>query len=375
MSQTEFNIIEARIHDVFVVGNRRPVDPSMVNRLATSIKTIGLHTPITVREGEVIDPHSGEPLLAYILVAGHHRLEAFKQIGFEHIPAIVRDCDEIDAQLWEISENLHRAELSALERDDQVAQWVKLRAEKVSAQTEAKPQGGRPESGVRAAARELGLEKEDARRAVKVASLSDEAKQAARTAGLDNNRSALLEAAKKATPSEQVKAIQKRAEEKKHKKTDHDDFHAQFQELPPEIVEREAAKQAAIDARRSDGDDLYNGLTAGERIAELEESLRILERECEELRAENKTFSEMRAQFQAGGYEAVIAGKDEVISGLKSRLYRESEDKASWMRSAKAWKSRAVDAGWKDPRYIEIGEQSSPDDADIPFFAEDALNG
>ncbi|WP_131836074.1 hypothetical protein [Ancylobacter aquaticus] len=53
-------------------------------------------------------------------------------------------------------ENLHRAELTALERDEQVALWLKLSAEKVSAQLEPKP--GRPEGGVRAAARELGID-------------------------------------------------------------------------------------------------------------------------------------------------------------------------------------------------------------------------
>ncbi|WP_428030036.1 hypothetical protein [Ancylobacter sp.] len=94
-----------------------------------------------------------------------------------------------------IAENLHRAELTALERDEQVALWVKLNAERQSAQSEpieskrGDGKGHRPESGVRAAARELGIEKEDARRATKVASLSDEAKEAAREAGLDDNRS------------------------------------------------------------------------------------------------------------------------------------------------------------------------------------------
>jgi len=53
-----------------------------------------------------------------------------------------------------------------------VAQWVE-RAEKVSSQVATKIDRDRPESGVNAAAGELGLEKEDAYRAVKVASLSD----------------------------------------------------------------------------------------------------------------------------------------------------------------------------------------------------------
>ena len=104
----------------------------------------------------------------------------------------------VDAELWEIAENLHRAELTALERSEQVARWIELTAVKQKlAQPEPVSKGGRGnEGGVRAAARDLGIEKEDARRATKVAALSDEAKQAAREAGLDDNRSALLQAAR-----------------------------------------------------------------------------------------------------------------------------------------------------------------------------------
>lgn len=83
----------------------------------------------------------------------------------------------------EIAENLHRAELTALERDEQVAKWVQLSAERISSQVETKIERGRPEGGVSAAARDLNISKPDAHRAVKVASLSDEAKEAARETG------------------------------------------------------------------------------------------------------------------------------------------------------------------------------------------------
>jgi hypothetical protein len=68
-----------------------------------------------------------------------------------------------------------------------------------------------PKGAIRAAERELGIEHTDAHRAVKVASLSPEAKAAAVDAGLDNNRTALLEAAKEATPEDQVAAIKARS--------------------------------------------------------------------------------------------------------------------------------------------------------------------
>jgi hypothetical protein len=87
--------------------------------------------------------------------------------------------------------NLHRAELTALERDTQLARWVYLTEQRQSVlsqlATKLSERGrvneGRPESGIRAAARALGIDSTDAHRAVKVASLSEEAKEAAR--GLD----------------------------------------------------------------------------------------------------------------------------------------------------------------------------------------------
>jgi ParB family chromosome partitioning protein len=96
-------------------------------------------------------------------------------------------------ECFAFTRNLHRAELSALERDEQVALWVHLSAEKVRQLDEPLPGGRQPnEKGQSKAARELGISEPDARRAVRVAGLSDEAKQVAREVGLDDNRAALL---------------------------------------------------------------------------------------------------------------------------------------------------------------------------------------
>jgi hypothetical protein len=94
--------------------------------------------------------------------------------------------------------------LRTLERDTQIGRWIELTAAKqneVSFQPATKPKGGRPVGGVNAAARELNIEKIDAHRAVKVASLSPEAKQAARDAGLDDNRAASPAARSSAPPT------------------------------------------------------------------------------------------------------------------------------------------------------------------------------
>ncbi|MDL2266996.1 hypothetical protein LJC46_03295 [Desulfovibrio sp. OttesenSCG-928-G15] len=75
-------------------------------------------------------------------------------------------------RLWEISENLHRAELSALERDKLVAEWCRLTGQQVR-QVDAPSGGAQPkEQGIRETSRQLGLSEPDVRRAVKVASLT-----------------------------------------------------------------------------------------------------------------------------------------------------------------------------------------------------------
>ncbi|MGP2491078.1 ParB/RepB/Spo0J family partition protein [Mesorhizobium sp. PUT5] len=167
--------------------------------LADSIDSVGLINPIRVRAvGDV-----------YEVVTGAHRLQALDLLGWREIPCIIASDDDLAARMAMIAENLHRAELSALERDEQVALWVKLNAEKVSQL--ATPGAEQPTfKGVRAAERELGIKRDDASRAVKVAALSDEAKAAAREAGLDNNRSALLAAARHSDPQEQVAVLQQR---------------------------------------------------------------------------------------------------------------------------------------------------------------------
>jgi len=199
------------------VGDRkREVDAGAIKRLQDSISEVGLRTPITVRAIE-----DGARL---VLVTGAHRLEVAKRLGWDMIDAFVEDeddCDEIDAELWEIAENLHRAELTALERDEQVARWVALTEQKVqSRQVDANEskradgKGHRREGGTRAASRELGLSEPDARRATKVASLSEQAKVTAREVGLDDNRTALLEASRKASAVEQVEFLKAQAERK-----------------------------------------------------------------------------------------------------------------------------------------------------------------
>jgi hypothetical protein len=157
-----------------VVGSRlRALDRESVERLKESISRIGLKTPISVRSSAQ----------GWTLVAGRHRLAACIELGINQIPIVAETGSELEARLWEIAENLHRAELTALERAEHISQWIKLRGERGAGepcdQADDRPdqvgpvselipaRGGRGrQGGVRAAARELGISRTGALRAV-----------------------------------------------------------------------------------------------------------------------------------------------------------------------------------------------------------------
>lgn len=106
--------MNVQVVQIAIVGTgsrRRPLDRSTVKSLADSIAEVGLMNPITVC------PAGSE----FTLVAGRHRLEAARSLGWREIPATVVDLDEADRHLAEIDENLIRNELSDLERAEHIA--------------------------------------------------------------------------------------------------------------------------------------------------------------------------------------------------------------------------------------------------------------
>jgi ParB-like chromosome segregation protein Spo0J len=186
------------VEDVDVRNRLRPLNEQTLAALAESMQRLGQLSPILVYRLH------DETLR---LVAGLHRLEAAKRLGWIEIEAVVSPGNEIERELQEIAENLHRSELTALERDTQIGRWAELTAAKVG-QLDPPSGGAQPaEKGIRKVARALSLERKDVERAIKVASISPEAKQVARDAGLGNNRSALLAVAKEATPAAQVAKV------------------------------------------------------------------------------------------------------------------------------------------------------------------------
>ncbi len=64
------------------------------------------------------------------MVAGRHRLEAFRYLGEDRVAAQVVKLSDRDARMWEISENLHRAELTVAQGADQISEYARLAKEK-----------------------------------------------------------------------------------------------------------------------------------------------------------------------------------------------------------------------------------------------------
>ena len=113
--------MKIKISDITVKGERREINNAKVSELVKSIEALGLINPITVDKN-------------YQLIAGGHRLEAVKELGYEEVDCVVLDCDELLSELAEIDENLIRNELDAISigeyanRRDEILKELAMRA-------------------------------------------------------------------------------------------------------------------------------------------------------------------------------------------------------------------------------------------------------
>jgi len=95
-----------QISTIKIKRSRRAINKEKVRQIADSIALLGLLHPICINKERY-------------LVAGRHRVEAFKLLGRKTIPAISIE-KGIKADLVEIDENLIRHDLTILERAEQL---------------------------------------------------------------------------------------------------------------------------------------------------------------------------------------------------------------------------------------------------------------
>ena len=84
---------------------RKEFDPAELNELESSIRANGLLQPIAVRVA------GG----AFELIAGERRFRAVQRLGWNEIPAIVRDIDDRTLLTLALVENLQRSDLNPME--------------------------------------------------------------------------------------------------------------------------------------------------------------------------------------------------------------------------------------------------------------------
>ena len=104
------------ISQIKITLRMRRTDEDRIRDLAESIKGIGLLHPVSVAEKD------GD----FILLAGFHRIGAYKLLGLQQIPATIRKSDELIDQLIACEENLVRSELNAIQTAEHIVRREKL---------------------------------------------------------------------------------------------------------------------------------------------------------------------------------------------------------------------------------------------------------
>lgn len=94
-----------KISKIKVKSGRRATVPAHIEELSKSIAEIGLLNPLTVEQD-------------YTLIAGLHRLEAVKLLGWKDVECTVTTLEGLQAELAELDENIIRCDFSSMESND-----------------------------------------------------------------------------------------------------------------------------------------------------------------------------------------------------------------------------------------------------------------
>lgn len=98
---------------------RKYFDKTEIERLAESIKQVGIISPLIIRKrdnkatfsiaGELLTPEQ------YELIAGERRLRAAKKAGLKKVPCILSKADDNGSAVMALTENLQRKDLNCFE--------------------------------------------------------------------------------------------------------------------------------------------------------------------------------------------------------------------------------------------------------------------
>jgi ParB family chromosome partitioning protein len=204
------SILDIEIAKITVLPGRRRLDPSWVETLSDLFSSQGQLQPVElVADGD-----------RYRLIFGNHRLAAAKLIGWKTIRAEVKDAkafaSEAEITLHEITENLARRELSALDRAVDIARWRELYEATHLLAGRGRPKKMDPEeisaefalNFSEAAQRAFDLSRRSIFNATKIASIAPSVRDLVALHAIADNQSELLQlAAEPAIRQEQIATL------------------------------------------------------------------------------------------------------------------------------------------------------------------------
>ena len=223
--------------------------PEQVKALSQSMSEIGLLNPITIGEDNV-------------LIAGLHRLEAAKKLGWSQIECNVCTLEGLRAELAEIDENIIRRDLSTIEKGNQL-----LRRKEIyeTLHPESKHGGDRKSEKIKCAkcvldsepsfvqdtAEKMGISQSTVRRQIQAArDMTPEAKRLIQDSGAGITQKGALKLSR-LEPKRQEEAAAMLASGEIQRVDEYIDQHAPFQ---PEEKHFSSFKEAVADLKNPDKD-------------------------------------------------------------------------------------------------------------------------
>ena len=192
--------MEIEVSKVIIGDSRRAIDGATVEKLADSMKQVGLLNPITID-------------YEYNLIAGAHRIAAAKKLGWEQIPCTMLDIEDLQAKLAELDENLVRNNGNVIEQGEWLAEKKRI-YEHLHPETKHGACGNKGgkilENEINSfstdTAEKTGLSKRTIEQSIQIAeNLVPEVKEFAKEIGI--NKTNALDLARK-TPEEQRKIVE-----------------------------------------------------------------------------------------------------------------------------------------------------------------------